>query len=279
MKKKSFITVLSLIIVLSLVFAVYFYTWNGNASVFRIENSIYSESGQLLFNSFYEKPIISEKYPGAEKINEFFDIKCNEFFTREDYKRMKDDFDEKLGYWGEAVMSKQPFCYYNDAEITYLTDKYISVRLSRVWFGSGSCEVWNDGITFNLHTGERVSFSEFSDIESKLLKENMGREISETYLSKEWGAEVVKMFKEDTENDFSFVYKGSEVPFDKDFFYDGKKINITLGDEFITHNGLIYCWDAKDINSGCVYFYRPTYEKLEKHVYEDRNISKPLKTG
>ena len=86
--------------------------------------------------------------------------------------------------------------------------------------------------------------------------------------SSEIQAEITQMYSSNNSDTFSVVYYDKVLDLDKNYFYDGQSINLTLNYGVYPHKGLIFKWRNGELSSGTVYAYLLNeVGDLSQHVY------------
>ncbi len=231
--------------------------------IIKVDRTVFSDDNLLIGEFFYEKPSVSEKFTGAGKINDYFDKECliffegsPEFFGENAFQQMTSLLEEDKEYLKEAL-PKQPYLYYVDTEVTFLSEEYVSFKQSYVWAASGPCDVFNKGVTFNLKTGEIEPITTF--IAADTLENNLHNALSASTLfdvSTEIHEQAKEIYAKNSENAYTLGYDGKDVLLNENYFYDGECVNITMNIfPYPPHNGLIVKLNNNEEPSGSVYTY------------------------
>lgn len=245
-----------------------------------IETRDYSQyDGNIIIGEFYyEKPVVSDKFSGADIINKYFEDSCNEFFTEGSGMFSDKAFERMNGYLQHAKknfpsdLKKSPYKYYVKTTCTYKSSEYISFRLIYVWSASGVMDIIPKGVTFNLKTGELVSFYDFLDISEEELKERLKQDFSilfEDIKNPLLSSQNDEIFAKDNSVPYSVISYGENKPFGKNFYHDGKNIYITTETLFTYHRGFVYKWSLKDINENGIYVFNYEDEKLNIKKFKE----------
>ena len=212
----------------------------------KVDHSIFIE-GDLIGDFFYEKPHIPGDSAVVEKINDYFNKDCDDFFFGsamfqgdDAFQRVKSFIDGVLELGEEKFLIMHPYRYYVTTEMTFLSEAYISFRQRYVRAVGGPHDTWNNGVTFSLSTGELVSFIEFFDVKANTFKKNLcDILLSQFNNSPRIQEDIINIYGPNEDNSFSIMYYGTEIALDKHFFYDGQSINLTLNYGLFPHDGLI----------------------------------------
>lgn len=123
------------------------------------------------------------------------------------------------------------------------------------------------GITFNLKTGELVSFYDFLDVDEAVLKEKLKNDFSILFKDIEnplLSSENEEIFTKYNNVPYTVLSYGENISFDKNFYYDGKNIYITTETLFTYHRGFVYKWSLKDVNKNKIYVFNYEDGMLEQ---------------
>lgn len=255
---------------------------NSGVTITKIDKSIFDGNGQLLGEIYYEKPYLSKRSVGAKVINTYFDEACqnffngnSDFFGNDAFQNMQEVIDRAMTIHPEMLL-KQPYSYFVDTEITYLSDNYVSFRQTYVWRTEGPTDIWSKGITFDLTTGSVVPLTAFVTVDSNLLKDSLRKTLLSLSLYNDKDRtrdEIEQTYKTSVEKSWVIADNyGNEFDLKTNYFFDGEYVNITLyQSHFPVHNGLIFQYNQSDIKMNNVY----TYE-LEKHSDEGNVLTKRL---
>ena len=218
----------------------------------RIDYSVYIEE-KLIGNFFYEKPHIWGNSEAINKINNYFinDYEnffhgTSMFFGENGFQRMTYELERSLEWQEFESLAAHPFQYNVITKMTYLSEDYISFLQIHTWAHTGPRGEWFNGVTFNLTTGELVSFTEFYYVDPNVFRtslvEFLLQAIDENWLFQD---EIINTYGPNDDNSFLLVYFGIEAgALDKQFFYDGCSINLTLNHGLYPHMGLIVRWNG-----------------------------------
>ena len=239
----------------------------------KVDRSVFNEEGLLIGNFFYEKPIIPQTYAGAEKINAYFDKECLEFFegTPDIYYELGEPFKTALGFleehrkYSEEGLVEDPYRFFRETHVTFLSDKYISFRQTDAWMAGGTNDVCNKGMTFNLETGEIEPITTFTDTDT--LWGDIYNALLPLSEDCNWLREdLEEAYVKDTDDSFIIVRGKKELDVNKNYFYDGKCVNIVLNDIFFyyPHNGLIFRRNKERIDAKSLYTYFYSYGVIDK---------------
>jgi len=240
-----------------------------------IEKEDYSQYDEdiLIGEFYYEKPIIADKFSGAVRINKYFEDSSKDFFNESSGMFSDMAFERMKGYLEDAKknslgdLKNSPYKYYVKTTCTYKSSEYISFRLIYVWSAGGVMDIIPKGITFNLKTGELVSFYDFLDVDEAVLKEKLKNDFSILFKDIEnplLSSENEEVFTKDNNVPYTVLSYGENISFDKNFYYDGKNIYITTETLFTYHRGFVYKWSLKDVNKNKIYVFNYADGVLEQ---------------
>jgi hypothetical protein len=127
----------------------------------RIDESIKSESGEILAYIYYDKPVV-EGVELSEKINTFFENEKDGWFNganrlthflQDWIQNFKESVSVNRVRYGDDAISKQPFLYTVDSDVAFMDEDYLSIRQIVTFQTAGKRSWYYYGSTFDLHTG------------------------------------------------------------------------------------------------------------------------------
>ena len=173
------------------------------------------------------------------------------FFGDDAFYSMRGLLKDAIKRHGEDSITKHPFRYCVKTNVEFLSNEYVSFHQKYIWAAEGPEDVWGQGLTFSLKTGELVPFTQFVNIDSEEFKDILySKTISLFDKKTQIQKEIFKMFYTDISEPFTIDYEGKKIHLDKQFFYDGEFINVVLNDGFYPHSGLIFKWKSNNLSSG-----------------------------
>ena len=218
----------------------------------KTDYSVYGNDNNVIGIFYYEQPHISDSDTVAQKINDYFIQDCYNFFEgkslffgEDAFTRMITFLDTGVNQWGEESLVTNPYCYFVATEVTFLSDDYISFCQTYVWAADGPRDTWNQGTTFSMKTGDIVSFTEIVDVDANTLKANICEMLIPMFdYFPERQSDIVEVFGANEHNSFEIEFDGTVVALDKNFYYNGSFIEITLNYSFLPHSGLVIQWNG-----------------------------------
>ena len=217
-------------------------------SIVRTSKPVISETGEVLGNAYYDRPVVSGDSEAAKKINQFFEQEERDWLEGEAgrltgyyedyYLSFCDRVASMCETYGEEVISVQPLRYAIDSRIMFLSDELLSVLQIENYFG-GHCNWHYYGSTFDLKTGELIPIDTLVDITPSKMKEIVG-DAGEMY-------DVLEgdNYEIDYETD-NHVYT---IAMNYEYYYDGNHyfIIVNQGDRpgIIQANGEIREWNGE----------------------------------
>ena len=251
---------------------------NKSFSISRVDYSAFNQDHNAIGIFYYDKPYVSESFSGAQKINNYFEQECENFFCgtarffgENAFVKMQEDLNWGINCYGETGLVIQPFCYFVTTQVTYFSENYISFFQSYAWATAGPRDVWNSGLTFCLATGELVELTDFYEIAADDLKANICNVLLSIFSDypEERHREIIDIYGPNDDNSFEIMYYDTALDLDKNYFYDGQVINLTLNEGLFPHNGIIISWNGmnKDTFECIVYTYTLVGGELEINIH------------
>ena len=117
----------------------------------RVDQSIQNESGETVVQWFFDKLVITDETPAAERINADMEENVSSFFD----ESMRQQITEYAAIARDSAADKS---FFNTAagELSYNDDGIISARYTYNWFMGGVHNLNYDGFTYDLNTGEKL---------------------------------------------------------------------------------------------------------------------------
>lgn len=130
---------------------------------------------------YFERPVFEETTPGYRLINEFFEQQSNQFFSNEntDLNTLWEIAEEFSSY--DSDVSDYGMECFVTAEVTYQSEKLVSVLLFRTRCYGGSDYSWDEGYLFYADTGKRVKLREIIDGTEEEIKSMIEQVICDKY--------------------------------------------------------------------------------------------------
>lgn len=139
----------------------------------RMDHSIKDDSGNLLAEIYYDKPVIFGESEAVKKINQYFEDEYSDWlnnipadinFYQTDMMTRFLGFVENYRETYEENLTGHPFYNKIDTTIVFTDSDTVSIRHTSHWSAGGVYERFQFGYNFNLHTGELLPFSYFYDV-------------------------------------------------------------------------------------------------------------------
>lgn len=222
----------------------------------QIDHSVISDSGELIAQVYYDKPILLGEDKVAEKINCYFEEEFHNwlegesrfnFFRENVLNSFYDDVEEMRKAVGEEILVQQPFVYTVDTEVMLHSDKFLSVLYLVKYQTSGPNSVYYFGSTFDMKTGEVVPIDTIVKTDANSLRDLIVEFIKEKeyiFYSSEHLEQAISTYEERVDS-------GDELS-TLEFFYDGVSIYIILNDDIFANSGCVIKWNGKHgSEAGC----------------------------
>lgn len=226
--------------------------WKSNGeievSIVRTSKPVISETGEILANAYYDRPVVSGDSEVAKKINQFFEQEERSWlegdagrltgYYEDYYLSFCDRVASMCETYGEEVISVQPLRYAIDSRIMFLSDELLSVLQIENYFG-GHCNWHYYGSTFDLKTGELIPIDTLVDITPSKMKEIVGD-----------AGEMYDVLEGDNyEIDYETDNHGYTIAMNYEYYYDGNHYFIIVnqgdGPGIIQADGEIREWNGE----------------------------------
>lgn len=135
---------------------------------------------------YFERPVFEETTLGYQLINEFFEEQSDEFFSDSflDYEYYDDGMLDTLWTLAEAYEpwgGGEPLLHYASAEVTYQSERLVSVSLFYMEMYGGSDYYWNESYLFHADSGKRIKLTEIIDGTEEEIKSMVEQAIYNEY--------------------------------------------------------------------------------------------------
>lgn len=234
-------------------------TGNVMVKIERVDQSVFSEDGQLLSQIYYDKPVVAGDTEAAKKVNEFFSKEAEEWVNGDKNRltHYQDGWKEyHLGQvdrmreiYEDDVLSQSPSDYTVDTRVMFLTDDLLSVFQVTHFITDGPGDTYFYGSTFDLRTGESLPISKVINTDEKFVKEVVWSYLETIPKSWEWSIDWEEL---------QFLYGPEEnvcpeyvcdcfdhINIEYEYYYDGEYVYLTLNHSVDPHIGWILKWNGK----------------------------------
>jgi hypothetical protein len=230
-----------------------------NVSIERIDQSIRNDSGQIIANIYYDKPILSGDSEAIKSINSFF-VKESESWLggsnrlthfQEDWlEGFLEDVNELREMMGDEVIAEQPFLYTIDTRITLLDEETLSIMQIATVQTAGPRSWYYYGSTFDLKTGELLPLNKLIKTNADSLRDIIVKFIEEKAIlsSPETLEEFKRIYGKNNNHSYEVEYDQKKIQLNYEYFYDGKNVYIILNHGVLSDNGIIMKWDGQSGN-------------------------------
>ena len=217
-------------------------------SIVRTSKPVISETGEVLGNAYYDRPVVSGDSEAAKKINQFFEQEESGWlegdagrltgYYKDYYLSFCEDVEFMCERYGEEEVAEYPLRYAIDSRIMFLSDDLLSI-LQIVNYFSEHCNWHYYGSTFDLKTGELIPIDALVDMTPSKMKEIVGD-----------AGEMYDVLEGDNyEIDYETDNHGYTIAMNYEYYYDGNHyfIIVNQGDRpgIIQANGEIREWNGE----------------------------------
>lgn len=246
-----------IIVVLLIFFGVFYLLLNHSfqkknyvphITIERMEHSITSTDGELLALIYFDKPLVSGNFKSILKVNKYFESvyedwlngKSNmiNFYGGFSMNKFLDNLNSMRKVYGDDKFIIQPLEYYVDTEVVFLSEKLISFRHYVHFFSGGASDTYCFGNTFDVKTGEIVSFTDFYNVNAYSFKNSLVKFLIQ------YG--IINGITGFYDIDNEFIYESNKHQWNMayEYYYDGTSICLTLN-QIGVHSGYIVKWNGK----------------------------------
>ena len=226
-----------------------------SVTIERIDRSVKNKNGAVIAKIYYDKPVIHGNSDSVAIINEFFDKECDGWFGGSNRLTFFEDgsFDLFLGNVEEMKekqeLEDRPLCYQVDTDIVFMNQQIISIKQSTFWIFGGPSSKNYFGSTFDLKSGQLLSFDHFKNINVNLFRKNLADFLVNKILNYDYETyekEKIKQFYgPNKENNFDACYFGRIVPLNYEYYYDGEYIYFIASYHMPQGSSYIIKWNGK----------------------------------
>lgn len=222
----------------------------------RIDKSIIGNTGEVVAEIYYDKPVLTGNMHVVNKINSFFEEESQGWLGGKNrlthfqdgwLSRFLDITNESRKSIGDTELAKQPFLFTVDTEIVLHSDNLLSIFQIATYQTAGPGSWYYYGSTFDLETGELLPVDAIIEISA-----NGYKDMILSFLEKKiMELELYQSFDEleaiyGNNNDFDIITSDNKkVSLNYDYYYDGKYIYIILNYGIFNEAGGILRWNAK----------------------------------
>ena len=185
-------------------------------SIVRTSKPVISETGEILANAYYDRPVVSGDSEVAKKINQFFEQEERSWlegdagrltgYYKDYYLSFCENVKSMCEQYGEEEVAKYPLRYAIDSRIVFLSDSLLSILQIENYFG-GHCNWHYYGSTFDLKTGELTPIDALVDITPSKMKEIVG--------------DAGEMYDVLEDENYVIDYNGYTIAMNYEYYYDG----------------------------------------------------------
>ena len=217
-------------------------------SIVRTSKLVISETGEILGNAYYDRPVVSGDSEAAKKINQFFEQEESSWlegdagrltgYYKDYYLSFNEDVKFMCERYGEEEVAEYPLRYAIDSRIMFLSDNLLSILQIVNYFGE-HCNWHYYGSTFDLKTGELIPIDALVDMTPSKMKEIVGD-----------AGEMYDVLEGDNyEIDYETDNHGYTIAMNYEYYYDGNHyfIIVNQGDRpgIIQADGEIREWNGE----------------------------------
>jgi hypothetical protein len=198
--------------------------------IIREDHTIKSEDDVILALVYYDRLLILGNSDVAVLINNFFENEYRGWMHGANRLNYHSDnwmsiflerVQEMRDAYGDDIIAMQPLYYTVNTEVVYLCQDILSVRQEVQYFAGGSSGSAYHGSTFNLRTGERISFDSIADVDADEFRENLSAFLID-FLGTTGESEIMGYYGPNEPGNFDIYYDGHLYQLNYEFFYDGE---------------------------------------------------------
>ncbi|QUI20791.1 hypothetical protein HZI73_00020 [Vallitalea pronyensis] len=222
----------------------------------RVDDSIKSESGEILAYIYYDKPIIQD-IEWANKINSFYEGEMEGWLNGSNrlthyqegwLQKFKNITSENCESLGDDVIAEQPFLYTIDSKVMMLNKNYLSIRQIATVQTAGKPIRYYYGSTFDLSTGELIPIDTFVDIKADDFRNTLAEFLSDNILAYNHNVtpeELKGVYGANSEGNYQIEYDNETMDLSYEYYYDGNDYYIILNHCTLIDQGIIMKWNGK----------------------------------